>query len=124
MTSKGTNALSRAKKRRLKHPCEFCHERFATPQAKWGHYPSCPNRKLSLEPATQAKPEAPSSTFEHRDSRRPGPDSQEMKFNLLDTKEGIIQLESDAADHTFWADFFRARLEIMSRDVPRQSSGC
>ena len=105
MTSKRTNALSKAKKRRLKHPCEFCHERFVTPQAKWGHYPSCPKRKLSLEPATKAEPEAPLSTFFDRQPRRPGPDSQDMKLVLLETQETFTRIYSDAEDHTFWADF-------------------
>jgi hypothetical protein len=36
MTLNRTNALSMAKKRRLKYPCELCPKRFATPQAKWG----------------------------------------------------------------------------------------
>ena len=102
MTSKRTNALSRAKKRRLKHPCEFCQERFATSQAKWGHYPQCEARKLSLDPAS--KPEAQASPAVLSD-RRPGPDSPEMKLLLLDTHEAITQLHSDAGDHAFWAQW-------------------
>jgi len=105
MTSKRTNALSRAKKRRLKHPCEFCQERFATPQAKWGHYPQCEARKLSQQPTPQAGAEAPPSAVAGREPHRPGPDSQDMKLLLLDTNEGLIQLHSDAGDHAFWAQW-------------------
>jgi hypothetical protein len=105
MTSKRTNALSRAKKRRLKYVCELCRKRFDTEQAKWGHTPHCPNRNLSLQPATQAKAEATSSPFLDSGHRRPGPDSQEMKLLLLDTNEKITQLHSDAGDHAFWAQW-------------------
>lgn len=94
-----------AKKRRLKYPCESCPRRFATLQAKWGHYPTCPNRKLSQEPASQPEAEAPPSTFGDRESRRPGPDSQEMRLLLLDTNEEITRLHSDAEAHAFWAEF-------------------
>lgn len=105
-----------AKKRRLKYPCEFCSKRYVTPQAKWGHYARCPKRNLSQESATQAKPEAPSSTIEQRESRRSGPDSQEMKLLLLDVNEDIIRLYRDAEDHTFWAEFF-------SRTDPNHAQG-
>ena len=91
-----------ATKRRLKHTCESCPKRFPTPQAKWGHYPSCPGRKLSLQPATQAKAQPPSPLLS---DRRPGPDSQEMKLLLLDVNEDATQLERDAGDHAFWAQW-------------------
>ena len=94
-----------AKKRRLKYSCEFCQKRFPTPQAKWGHYPHCEARKLSLQPATQAKAEATPSPFLDSGHRRPGPDSQEMKLVLLDTNEGLTQLHCDAGDHAFWAQW-------------------
>lgn len=105
-----------AKKRRLKYSCEFCQKRFATSQAKWGHYPHCAARKLSLQPASQPEAEAPSSTFVDRESRRPGPDSQDMKLLLLDTHEGITQLHSDAEDHTFWAQW-------LARTAPIHAEG-
>jgi hypothetical protein len=105
-----------ASKRRLKYTCESCPKRFATPQAKWGHHPSCPGRKLSLQPATQAKAEAPSSTFEHSESRRPGPDSQDMKLLLLDVNEDATQLERDAGDHAFWAQW-------LARTDPNHAEG-
>ena len=85
-----------AKKRRLQSACEFCRKRFPTPQAKWGHAPHCAARRLSQQPGTQAGAEAPPSTHADRESRRPGPDSQEMKLLLLDTHEEIIQLQTSA----------------------------
>jgi hypothetical protein len=94
-----------AKKRRLPYKCEYCPKRFPILKSKWGHYPHCEGRKLSLEPASKPEAEAPSSTFEHRESRRPGPDSQDMKLLLLDTHEAITQLQRDADGHTFWAEF-------------------
>lgn len=94
-----------AKKRRLKYSCEFCRKRFATAQSKFGHYPHCAKRKLSLDPAPQAGAEAPHSSVADRESRRPGPDSQDMKLLLLDVNEDIIQLERDAGDHAFWAQW-------------------
>ncbi len=94
-----------AKKRRLKYACELCPKRFDTEQAKWGHTPHCAARRLSQQPTPQAKPEAPPSTVAESESRRPGPDSQEMKLLLLDTNEGITQLERDAGDHVFWAQW-------------------
>ncbi len=94
-----------ARTRRLKHKCEFCPERFLTSQAKWGHYPQCEARKLSLQLATQPGAEALPSTLIDRESRRPGPDSQDMKLLLLDTNEGFTQLHSEAGDHTFWAEW-------------------
>jgi hypothetical protein len=103
-----------ATKRRLKHACEYCQERFATPQAKWGHYPQCEARKLSLDPASKPEAQAPSEVLS---DRRPGPDSQEMKFELLNFNEDIIRLYSDAEDHTFWADFF-------SRTARNHVQGC
>jgi len=105
-----------AKKLRLKYGCGLCPKRFHTLQAKWGHTPHCAVRKLSLQPATQAKPEAPSSTFEHCESRRPGPDSQEMKLLLLNVNEETIQLESDAGHHTFWAQW-------LARTAPNHAEG-
>jgi hypothetical protein len=36
---------------------------------------------------------------------RPGPDSQEMKLLLLDVNEDATQLERDAGDHAFWAQW-------------------
>lgn len=88
----------------------------------WGHYPSCPKRKLSLEPATKAEPEAPSSTFSDQESRRPGPDSQDMKLVLLETQETITRLYSDAEDHTFWADFLSrtARKHVEGHASPEE----
>ena len=94
-----------AKKRRLPYKCEHCPKRYATLQAKWGHYPSCPKRKLSLEPASQPEAEAPSSTFVDREPRRPGPDSQEMKLLLLDTHEENAKLYRIAGNHAWWAEF-------------------
>ena len=93
-----------ARKRRLMYACELCRKRFETEQAKWGHTPHCAARKLSQQPATQAKPEAHASPAVLSD-RRPGPDSQEMKLLLLDTNEGITQLERDAGDHAFWTQW-------------------
>jgi hypothetical protein len=105
-----------ATKRRLKHACESCQKRFPTPQAKWGHYPSCPGRKLSLHPATQAKAEVTPSPFLDCEPRRPGPDSQDMKLLLLDVNEDIIQLERDAGDHAFWAQW-------LARTAPTHTEG-
>lgn len=93
-----------AKKRRFKYACEFCAKRYATHQAKWGHQSQCEARKLSLRPPTQAKPEAHASPAVLSD-RRPGPDSQEMKLLLLDVNEDATQLERDAGDHAFWAQW-------------------
>ena len=122
MTSKRNNALPRAKKRRLKHPCEFCQERFATPQAKWGHIPHCSARKPSLELASKPEAEAPRSTFVYSESRRPGPDSQDMKLVLLETQETITRLYCDAGDHTFWADFLSrtARKHVEGHATPEE----
>jgi hypothetical protein len=85
-----------AKKRRVRYPCEFCKHPFTIPQAKWGHYPHCAARKLRLQPATQARPEAPPTALANRESRRPGPDSLENKLCLLETHELIQQLRQDA----------------------------
>jgi hypothetical protein len=92
-------------KKRLKYKCEFCPKRFKTLQAKWGHYPQCQARKQSLQLTSQPEPEAPSSVPADRRGLRPGPDSTENKLLLLDTNEGLIQLHSDAGDHTFWAQW-------------------
>jgi hypothetical protein len=116
MTSKRTNALSRAKKRRLKYACESCQKRFPTPQAKWGHTPHCPGRKLSLDPASKPEAQAPPSAVADRESRRPGPDGQEMKLVLLDTHEGITQLQRDAGDHAWWAQW-------LARTDPNHAEG-
>jgi len=94
-----------ARKRRLKYACEFCRKLFDTPEEKWGHYPHCAARKLRLQPATQAGAEAPASNIADRESRRPGPDSQDMKLVLLDTHEEITRLRNDAEDHAWWAQF-------------------
>jgi hypothetical protein len=102
-----------AKKRRLKYACEFCSKRYPTLQAKWGHYPQCEARKLSLDPAS--KPEAQASPGILAD-RRPGPDSQEMKLLLLDVNECATDLESDAGDHTFWAQW-------LARTDPNHAEG-
>lgn len=111
-----------AKKRRLRYPCEFCPKRYATLQAKWGHYPSCPKRKLSLEPASQPEAEAPSSTFRDREFRRPGPDSQEMRLLLLDTHEEIAKLHRSAGNHAWWAEFLArtARTHVEGHAMPEE----
>ena len=85
-----------AKKRRGRHPCETCPKTFKTLQAKWGHYPHCPGRKLSQQPATQAEPEPVGTARADHETRRPGPDSQESKLLLLETHELIQQFEEDA----------------------------
>ena len=105
MNHKPLNASSMAKKRRLKHACQYCHERFASPQAKWGHYPQCKARKLSLDPASKPEAQPPHSSVADRESRRPGPDNQDMKLLLLDVNEDATQLERDAGDHAFWAQW-------------------
>lgn len=94
-----------ATKRRLKYACEFCGKRFATLPALWGHSPHHRKHNLSLEPATQLGAEPRPSVLADRESRRPGPDAQEMKFILINTNEGLTQLHSDAGHHAFWADF-------------------
>jgi len=94
-----------ATKLRLKYACELCRKRFATPQGKFGHYPHCAKRKLSLQQASKAGPEAPPSAVAGHEARRPGPDSQDMKLLLLDVNECAIQLERDAGDHAFWAQW-------------------
>jgi hypothetical protein len=102
-----------ATKRRLKHACEFCQKRFATPQAMWGHTPHCAKRNLSLEPASKPEAQAPPAVLS---DRRPGPDSQEMKLLLLNVNEDTIQLESDAGDHAFWAQW-------LARTAPNHAEG-
>jgi hypothetical protein len=92
-------------RRRRAHKCELCRKPFKTLQAKWGHYPHCPKRKLSQELASQARAEAPPSAPVDRELRRPGPDSQEMKLLLLETYEAITQLQRDAGHHVSWARF-------------------
>lgn len=87
-----------AKKRRLRYACEFCKKPFKSEQAKWGHAPHCNARKLSLQPATQAGPEAPPSAVADREPRRPGPDSQESRMLVLETPELIQSLWRDARD--------------------------
>lgn len=94
-----------ARKRRLPYKCEYCPKRFPTLKSKWGSYPHCEGRKLSLEPASQLKAEAPTSNFIDCQSRRPGPDSQDMKLELLNTNEDITRLGGDAENHAFWAEF-------------------
>ena len=69
-----------ARKRRLPYKCEYCPKHYATLQAKWGHFPQCEARKESLQLASKPKAEALPSTLENSESRRPGPDSQEMKL--------------------------------------------
>lgn len=71
----------------------------------WGHSPHCAARRLSQQPGTQAGAEAPASASTDRESRRPGPDSQEMKLFLLDTQEAIIGLRRDAEGYAWWAKF-------------------
>jgi hypothetical protein len=105
-----------AKKRRLKYACEFCQQPFNTPEEKWGHYPHCAARTLSLQPATQAGPEAPPSAVADREPRRPGPNGQDMKLLLLDTHEGLTQLHSDAGDHAWWAQW-------LARTAPTHAEG-
>jgi len=111
-----------AKKRRLKYACEFCRKRFPTLKAKWGHYPHCAKRKLSLEPATQPEAEAPPSALVDRESRRPGPDSQDMKLLLLDTNEEITRLRSNAEDHAWWAQFLArtASAQVQGHATPEE----
>lgn len=114
-----------AKKRRLKYSCEFCQKRFATLHAKWGHSPQCEARKLSLEPATQPAAEPSPSNVADRESRRPGPDGQEMKLLLLDTHEAITQLQRDADAHAFWAEFLcrTARTHAEGHATPEEWDG-
>ena len=85
-----------ANKRRGRYPCESCEYTFETPQSKWGHYPHCEGRKLSQQPATQSKGEAPHSDSAGRESRRPGPDSQENKLLLLESQELIEHFQEHA----------------------------
>ena len=87
-----------AKKRRPKYACEFCRKPFNTPEEKWGHYPHCAARKLSLQPGPKAGPEAPPSALADREPRRPGPDSQESRMLVLETPELIQLLRRDARD--------------------------
>ena len=103
-------------KKRLKCACEFCRKPFNTPEEKWGHYPHCAARKLSLQPSPQAGAEAPPSVVADREPRRPGPDSQEMKLLLLDVNEDATQLERDAGDHAFWAQW-------LARTDPNHAEG-
>jgi len=84
------------RRRRVRYPCEWCKQPFTIPQAKWGHYPHCATRKLRLQPATHARPEAPPNALADREPRRPGPDSLENKLCLLETHELIQQLRQDA----------------------------
>lgn len=111
-----------ARKRRLKYACEFCRKPFNTSEEKWGHYAHCVKRNLSLKPATQAGAEAPPSIFVERASRRPGPDSQDMKLLLLDTHEAITQLQRDADGHTFWAEFLArtASAQVQGHATPEE----
>jgi hypothetical protein len=106
-------------KKRLKYACEFCRKRFATLQAKWGHYPQCEARKLSLDPAS--KPEAQASPAVLSD-RRPGPDSQELKLVLLNTNEEITQLQREAGNRAWWAQFLdpTASAHIQGHTTPEE----
>lgn len=111
-----------ARKRRLPYKCEYCQKRYASLQAKWGHFPQCEARKESLQLASKPKAEAPASTFVNGESRRPGPDSQDMKLLLFEAQEGTIRLHSDAEDHTFWADFLSrtARTHVEGHATPEE----
>lgn len=84
------------RRRRSPNKCQWCRKRFLAPQAMWGHAPHCAARKLSLQLATQARPEAPPTALADREPRRPGPDSLENKLCLLETHELIQQLRQDA----------------------------
>lgn len=94
-----------AKKPYLKYACELCRKRFYTEQAKWGHTPHCAARKPSLQLTSKPEAEAPRSTFVDSESRRPGPDSQEMRLLLLETHEEIAKLYGIAVNHAWWAEF-------------------
>jgi hypothetical protein len=94
-----------ARKHRLPYKCEYCQKRYASPQAKWGHYPQCEARNLSLGLASKPEAEAPAFTFVNGESRRPGPDGQEMKLLLLETQEEIIRLRNIADNNFIWAEF-------------------
>lgn len=87
-----------AKKRRHRYACKSCRKPFNTLPEMWGHTPHCAARKLSQQPGTLAGPEALRSAVADRESRRPGPGSQESKLCLLDTYELIQQLQKDAHD--------------------------
>src|SRR4051812_48756513 len=111
-----------AKKRRLPYKCEFCPERFITPQAKWGHTPHCDSRKLSLTPAGKPEAEPPPSTFVNRESRRPGPDARDMKLDLLNVQEELTWFRNIADNNVIWAEFlFRsARKHVEGHATPEE----
>ena len=83
-------------RRRARYKCSWCKKPFLTQPAMWGHFPQCPVRKLRLQLATQARPEAPPTALADREPRRPGPDSLDNKLCLLETHELIQQLRQDA----------------------------
>lgn len=101
-----------------RYECDYCEKPFKTPQAVRGHLRHCTYRRLRLQTATQseAEPATPTITITDRESRRPGPDSQEMKLILIDTHEGVIQLHSDAGDHAWWAQW-------LARMAPTHAEG-
>jgi hypothetical protein len=84
------------RRRRAPYKCTWCKKPFLAQQALWGHFSQCDARKLSLQLATQARPEAPPSALADREHRRPGPDSLENKLCLLETHELIQRLRQDA----------------------------
>ncbi|MEI8015202.1 MAG: C2H2-type zinc finger protein [Nitrospira sp.] len=88
-----------------RYECDYCEKPFKTPQAVRGHLRHCTYRRLRQQTATQSEAEPATPTITDRESRRPGPDSQDMKLLLLDTQEEFTRLKSDAGDHTFWAEF-------------------
>ena len=87
-----------------------------------GALPFLSKAQAEPEPATKAEPEAPPSTFSDQESRRPGPDSQDMKLVLLETQETITRLYCDAEDHTFWAEFLSrtARTHVEGHATPEE----
>ena len=92
-----------AKKRRGRYPCESCEDTFKTLHAKWGHYPHCEGRKPSQQPATQAEAQAPHSDIAGRESRHPGPDSQENRMLLVEGHEMIEQFQEVARQYATMA---------------------
>ena len=84
--------------------------------------PQSEARKLSLDLAGKPRAEAPSLTFGDRESRRPGPDGQEMKLCLLDAQEEITRLRNIADNNFIWAEFcFRAaRNHVQGRTTPEE----
>ena len=92
-----------AKKRRGRYPCESCPKTFKTLQAKWGHYPHCPGRKLSHQPATQAEAEPVGTAPADHMTRRPGPDSQENRLLVVESHEMIEHFQENARHYAAMA---------------------